>query len=72
MSEERAQHLGVWGDEFGRTLSKVRCTCGHESMFYRWSWAGNGKARCKGCGRWILYWAYSIAGPLIIDPEEKP
>lgn len=40
---------------FGKSQDVVRCSCGHQNRFYRWSWAGHGKARCKGCGAWILY-----------------
>lgn len=39
----------------GRTTDRVQCTCGHVNTFYRWSWAGHGKARCADCGRWIMY-----------------
>jgi hypothetical protein len=40
----------------GRTTDRVICgACGHGNTFYRWSWAGHGKARCAGCGRWIMY-----------------
>lgn len=40
---------------FGKSQDVVRCVCGHLNRFYRWSWAGHGKARCKGCEAWILY-----------------
>lgn len=39
----------------GRSTMIVVCACGHVNEFYQWSWAGNGFARCKGCGRKINY-----------------
>lgn len=39
----------------GRAQDRVLCTCGHENYFFRWSWAGHGRAKCKGCGSWIYY-----------------
>jgi hypothetical protein len=26
--------------EHGKSIDHVRCPCGHENAFYRWSWAG--------------------------------
>lgn len=40
----------------GRTRDRVICgACSYSNLFYRWSWAGHGKAKCAGCGRWIKY-----------------
>ena len=39
----------------GKKLGRVVCDCGVANWFYVWSWAGNGKARCCGCGKWIPY-----------------
>jgi len=42
-------------NEMGRTRDKVFCPCGHINTFYRWSWAGHGYLRCKGCKSRISY-----------------
>lgn len=39
----------------GRTSLEVMCACGHKNQIFLWSWAGHGKAKCKGCGEWIDY-----------------
>ena len=39
----------------GRTRVFVKCSCGHINQFFLWSWAGNGKASCKGCKKFISY-----------------
>lgn len=42
--------------EAGRTKARVECGgCGHVNYFWLWSLAGNGSARCRGCGLRILY-----------------
>jgi hypothetical protein len=55
----RAQHLGG-RSAVGRTTDAVRCACGHVNHFYRWSWAGHGKARCAGCRGWINYTTLAV------------
>lgn len=48
--------LGTEEDsEHGRSLAKVKCSCGKVSWFFIWSWAGHGKAKCWSCKRWIMY-----------------
>ena len=49
----------------GRVRDVVLCACGHTNRFYTWSWAGNGKARCRGCGAWIMY-----AGLRVVPPKQ--
>lgn len=40
----------------GRGQTTGKClACGHINWFFTWSWAGNGKARCAVCGKWVLY-----------------
>ena len=46
---------------FGRCRLVVLCCCGAESEFYEWSWAGNGKARCSGCKKWIRRVGLSVS-----------
>ena len=41
--------------QHGRVKDIVVCTCGGENRFYRWSWAGHGKAKCQHCKSWIDY-----------------
>lgn len=50
----RARILGAHS-AVGRTADAVACACGHVNRFYRWSWAGHGKARCAGCRAWVMY-----------------
>jgi len=49
---EKAEVLYVY-PAMGKTIDAVRCPCGRLNHFYVWSWAGHGRARCKGCERWI-------------------
>jgi hypothetical protein len=44
-----------WISEVGKSIQVVDCPCGYNNHFFMWSWAGHGKAKCKGCGRWINY-----------------
>jgi hypothetical protein len=41
----------------------VECVCGHRNRFFVWSWAGHGRARCRGCGKWIRYRTLEIFEP---------
>lgn len=50
-----ATYVGQRPAANGRTKDVVECACGCVNHFSRWSWAGHGKARCLGCGAWILY-----------------
>lgn len=51
----KAINAGVLKKVHGKTQDHIICQCGHHNYFYRWSWAGNGEARCKGCGSYIDY-----------------
>jgi hypothetical protein len=55
MSDETKARITDVHHAIGKTQDVVRCPCGHYNYFYRWSWAGHGKARCLWCGRWITY-----------------
>jgi hypothetical protein len=60
MNSEKWKVIGQAEAEFehrehGKTSWFIRCCCGHLNMFYLWSWAGHGFAKCKGCGNRILY-----------------
>ena len=48
----RAQ-LSTYHGAMGQSQRGVDCVCGGLSIFYSWSWAGNGKARCWHCGAGI-------------------
>lgn len=40
----------------GKMRVRVKCPyCGLFTIFFLWSWAGHGKARCRHCGEWIPY-----------------
>lgn len=39
----------------GKSRLLVRCSCLAQNMFYVWSWAGNGWARCWHCKAKIYY-----------------
>jgi len=39
----------------GEAARMILCSCGHQNLIYSWSWAGNGKARCRKCRKWIWY-----------------
>lgn len=36
----------------------MRCTCGRRNEFTLWSWSGDGKIKCKGCGKAWDYMEY--------------
>lgn len=50
----KAEIFDTW-HEVGKTRDGVECACGCLNVFYRWSWAGHGKAQCVCCGAWIRY-----------------
>jgi hypothetical protein len=56
----------------GRTQHRVHCCCGQENLFYLWSWAGHGKAKCKGCSRWIAYWGREVFDETVPTKVSKP
>lgn len=59
----------------GRTTDRVICgACGYTNIFFRWSWAGNGKAKCKGpdCGRWIMYANLNVEDTAPIPAPPRP
>lgn len=39
----------------GRSSVIAVCECGARNLCYLWSWAGHGKRRCHGCGKWLRY-----------------
>lgn len=47
----------------GRGTATVLCTCGYKNEFFIWSWAGHGKARCKGCMKWICRRTLEFVNP---------
>ena len=61
-SGDRAKIVGGHS-AVGRGRDYVLCPCGHTNRFYTWSWAGNGKGRCKGCGKWIMYATLAVVEP---------
>lgn len=57
------------GTRDGKKIDRVECECGVVTEFYRWSWAGHGKARCCGCHAWIHYGSLAVqVSNKVIDP----
>lgn len=57
------------GTRDGKKIDRVECTCGVVTEFYRWSWAGHGKARCSGCHAWINYGTLAVTvSSKVIEP----
>ena len=63
---EYGKLLGYEQAGTGRKRARVVCACGALNLVYVWSWAGHGKARCRGCNRWIIY------GSLAVKEPKKP
>lgn len=72
MTHPKARRVSTPCRAPGRTMDRVICgACGYANNFYRWSWAGHGKARCVGCKRWIMYVDLNVEDP-VRAPRPKP
>ncbi len=63
--------------EPGRVRDLVACPkCKAQQWVYRWSWAGHGFFKCRGCGARIGFWetrsGHKRTEPLAIPEEVKP
>jgi hypothetical protein len=56
----------------GRSTEVLKCCCGRTNEVFSWSFAGHGKAKCGGCGCWILRYSLNVVEIKRAKVRRKP